>query len=291
MKYLFRLLTVLCMLATLPACNFVERIFHDPGDDAVARVGKDVLYRSDIRKLIPQGVPAEDSVRMVQQYINTWAKGKLLMLQAEANLSKEAKDVTDEVAEFRQNLLTFRYEKLYIESRLDTLVTEAEAREYYEAHKAQFTFPYSLVKARIIRISKKSPYYDMIKDSHQAETDSDVADLEEMCYASAEKYVDFGKNWVPMATFAKELGMETAACEVEFARERSFEREIDGQNHLVYLLGRIAPNQPSPFEYNAEKIRELLLSKRKQELLASLEQELFEDAKETGKLIIYDQDE
>ncbi|MBQ7640787.1 MAG: hypothetical protein IJS91_07365 [Bacteroidales bacterium] len=291
MKRLLRLCTVLCLLAALPACNFVERIFHDAGDDAVARVGKDVLYRSDIRKLIPQGVPAEDSVRMVQQYINTWAKGKLLMLQAEANLSKEAKDVTGELAEFRQNLLTFRYEKLYIESRLDTLVTDAEAQEYYESHKASFTFSYSLVKARIIRISKKSPYYDMIKDNHQAETESDVADLEEMCYASAEKYVDFGKSWVPVATFAKELGMETAACEAEFARGRSFEREIDGQNHLVYLMGRIAPNQPSPFEYNAERIRELLLSKRKQELLASLEQELFEDAKVNGKLIIYDQDE
>ena len=291
MKTLRTLFAILCALATFSACNFVERIFHDAGDDAVARVGKEVLYRSDIRKLIPPGVPAEDSVRMVQQYINTWAKGKLLMLQAEANLSKEAKDVTGELAEFRQNLLTFRYEKLYIESRLDTLVTEEDALAYYEAHKAQFTFPYSLVRARIIRISKKSPYYDMIRDNYQAETASDVADLEEMCYASAEKYVDFGKSWVPVATFAKELGMETAACEAEFARGRSFEREIDGQNHLVYLLGRIAPNQPSPFEYNAEKIRELLLSKRKQELLASLEQELFEDAKTNGKLIIYNQDE
>ena len=291
MKTLLRLCTVLCLLVALPACNFVERIFHDAGDDAVARVGNDVLYQSDIRKLIPQGVPAEDSVRMVQQYINTWAKGKLLMLQAEANLSKEAKDVTEELAEFRQNLLTFRYEKLYIESRLDTLVTEEEALAYYEAHKASFTFPYSLVKARIIRISRKSPYYDMIKDNHQAETESDVADLEEMCHASAEKYVDFGKSWVPVATFAKELGMETAVCEMEIARGRSFEREIDGQNHLIYMVGRIAPNQPSPFEYNAERIRELLLSKRKQELLASLEQELFEDAKINGKLIIYDQDE
>lgn len=291
MKRLLRFCTVLCLLAALPACNFVERIFHDAGDDAVARVGKDVLYRSDIRKLIPQGIPAEDSARMVQQYIHTWAKGKLLMQQAEANLSKEAKDVTDEVAEFRQNLLTFRYEKLYIESRLDTLVTDEAIQEYYEAHKAQFTYPYSLVKARIIRISRKSPYYDMIKDNYQAETESDVADLEEMCYASAEKYIDFGKNWVPVATFAKELGMETAACEAEFARGRSFEREIDGQNHLVYLVGRVAPNQPSPFEYNAEKIRELLISKRKQEILASLEQELFKDAQQNGKLIIYDQDE
>ena len=127
MKLLRTLCALLCLLASLTACNFVERIFHDAGDDAVARVGKEVLYRSDIRKLIPPGVPAEDSLRMVQQYINTWAKGKLLMLQAEANLSKEAKDVTGEVAEFRQNLLTFRYEKLYIESRLDTLVTDEEA--------------------------------------------------------------------------------------------------------------------------------------------------------------------
>ena len=291
MKSLLRFVLPVALTVSLSACNFVDRIFHDGGDEAVARVGKEVLYRSDIRKLIPQGIQPEDSVRMVRQYINTWAKGKLLMLQAEANLSKEAKDVTGEVAEFRQNLLTFRYEKLYVESRLDTLVTDDEARAYYESHKPQFTFPYSLVKARIIRISRKSPYYDMIRDNFQAEAESDVADLEEMCYASAEKYVDFGKNWVPVATFARELGMETSVCEAEFARGRSFEREIDGQNHLVYLLGRIAPNQPSPFEYNEEKIRELLISKRKQELLASLEQELFEDAEQNGKLIIYDTDE
>ena len=291
MKRLFRYSLLLTLLALLSSCSFVERVFHDRKDRPVARVGSDVLYQSHLAKLIPQGVSPEDSAKMARQYINTWAKGKLMILQAEEHLSKEAKDVTDEVAEFRQNLLSFRYEKLYIESRLDTLVTESEAKEYYEAHPALFTFPYSMVKARVIRISKRSPYYDLIKSAAGAETEEDVAALEDLCYASAEKYVDFGKNWVPVSALARELSMEPAACERELVWYRSFEKEVDGQNDLVYILGRVAPNQPSPFEYNEEKIRELLISKRKQEILSTLERELFEDAKQNGKLIIYNQNE
>ncbi len=64
-KYL--LLTIL--LPAFLSCKYI----NFSSDKAVAEVGDQKLLESDIRELIPEGTNPEDSIRMLEQYINTWA--------------------------------------------------------------------------------------------------------------------------------------------------------------------------------------------------------------------------
>lgn len=285
------LATALLLTLSVASCdmiNAVESALHVSSDPVVARVGREYLYASDVKALIPAGASAEDSVRMARDYMDSWAKGKLLIRAAEQNLSKDDLDITDAVTEFRANLLTFRYEKRYIEQHLDSIVTQEEALAVYEEFKPEFIFPYSTVKARVIRISPKSPYYDEIHNLFNTTDPNDEADLENLCRSYAEKYVDFGKAWIPAGALASELGMNLAECESELSRSRAFRKETDGANYLVYVVSRVAPGQPSPLEYNIEKIRETVIGRRKQEILSSLERDLLKTALDGGKYKIYD---
>ena len=283
-----RLFTLLLVLAAVCSCDTVERMFHHMRDGRVASVGKNVLYRSDLEKVIPEGVSPEDSVMMADRYITSWALGKLLLEEAEARLSKEQKSVEDQVAEFRQNLLTFRYEKLCVAERLDTVVTREEAQEYYESHRQEFVSPCSVIRGRVIRISKKSPFYSIIRDNYKSTNDADVAVLKQTAFSSADKYTDFGGEWVPVSALARETGQDAATCESDIAKSSAYEKDIDGQHYLVFIQERTAPGAVSPMEYNMEKISDILISRRKQEILSSLEQELLNDALENGKLKKYD---
>ena len=289
-----RLLVILLSLPMAVSCHWIARIehvFHESGDPTVANVGYEYLYRSDIAKLLPSGISPEDSVRLSASYIESWAYSKLIMLKAEESLSEKDKDISGDIEAFRQNLLTFRYEKYYIEHRIDTLVTQEKLREVYEANKADYTFPYSIVRGRVIRISKKSPYYDGIKERYCATSPQDVEDLVALCNSTAEKYADFSQSWTPSSSLAKELGTDLREVESLLARSRAFEYDSGDGHYLVFIQDRTAPGQPSPLEYNAEKIREIIISYRKQELLSSLRNELLDEGRGNGKLKLYTEDE
>ncbi|NLX41019.1 MAG: hypothetical protein GXY75_03875 [Bacteroidales bacterium] len=280
------LLTILTMLM-LSGCSFIEKGGRGLQDRRVARIGQEVLYESDIVRLMPEGVSSADSAAMISRYINTWALGRLMLRKAEEQLSKAERDVTAEVEEFRSALLGFRFEKRWVEERLDTTVTLEEARLYYEEHPSSSIFPYPLVKARVIRISTSSPYYETVKGAYTVTSEQDVAELRELCYSSAERYTDFGGDWVPLSQLAKELGTDIETCTREVLPKKSCEMKFNDSNYLIFIEEKVDAGEVSPFEYNVARIRETILGKRKQELLTKLEQDLLEDAHINGTLKIY----
>lgn len=282
-----RILFFLTMFLVLSSCEQFRSSWHRH-DPRIAKVGSDVLYESDLKNLIPQGTSSEDSAVMVEQYVRSWALGKLMLRKAEEELPKNEKDVSEQMEQYRKDLLGFRYEKYYIEEKIDTEVSEEEMQAYYEENERSFVFPYSVVKARVITVLTKSPYFDMIKNTYMVTDRSGVEELEEVCYTSAEKYNDFGGAWVPASALAKELRMDVELCESQMVNSRSIVREDGIYTLLAFIESRVGPNQVSPFEYNRERISESIISKRKQELLNTLERDLLIEAKDTKTLKIYD---
>ena len=284
---IIRILTAALATALLVcSCDLLNGVLHN-GDRKVARVGRSYLYESDVVPLVPKGFSPADSSAMAEQYVKSWAVGKLMEQRAYEMLGSSERDVSQEVEEFRQRLLSYRYEKHYVEEHLDTVVTAEAAQEYYEKHPQNYKFPYTIIRARAIRISPKSPYYDAIKESYAVTSESGTAALEEMC-AEADRYVDFGKQWVEVSALSRELGVEQASLEREIASKKAWETKIDGANWLICILDRAPSGSVTPIDYNLEDIKEAIISKRKQELLDSLEQELLEEALVNNKFKIFD---
>ena len=86
----------------LASCRAISRFLHD--DEVVAEVDGVMLYRSDLDKVLPAGLPQEDSVRLAAQYINSWASDQVFIGIAEQQLSKAEKDVTKELEAYRKAL-------------------------------------------------------------------------------------------------------------------------------------------------------------------------------------------
>jgi len=282
--------TILCLLLSVTSCNLIDSMVHNTDEKRVAKVGREILYESDVVKLMPSGVSSEDSVQMIESYAKIWAVSKLMVIEAEKRLSKTERNVDNEVEEFRRNLLHYRYEQKMLSEGLDTLVTSKEISSYYQEHADNYILPYTVVKARVIRISPKSPYYDQIKEGYIVSDPYDVSQLEQLCYTSAEKYVDFGKEWTSVSSLAKELGQDVEECLSEL-KNAVYERDADGQHYLVYIIDRADAGTPVPLDYCKKNVIETILAKRKQDFLKSLEQELLDEAIRKKQLIIYTKDE
>jgi len=256
--------------------------------DVLARIGKDVLYKSEVAKLVPAGTSPEDSAYMVDQYVQSWALARLKALKAMEQLTPEEKDISREVEAFRNDLLSFRYEKMFMESRIDTVVSREQMEEYYEAHPQSFMYDYSVVRARYIVISKRSPYYANIKELYRSKDEEKVAELAELSRSYAEKYEDYGGRYVSIPQMAKDVGMMVSDLEEIAAKQSSYIIEGEQKNTLICFVSRYAPHSLTPRNFNEEKIKDAIISIRKQEILSKLERDLLKEALENKKLQRYD---
>ena len=265
------------------SCRLYDRIFNG---EVVARVGTHILYKEDIEKLKITGFSPEDSVRIVTQYIHSWAKDNLLLDMAQTQLPKADKDVEKQLEEFRQQLLVFRYEKQYVEQRLDTTVSEQQYQEFYESNEKSFIVTTPLVKATVIKIADNSPYLSQIKSLYRSSKEDDMAKLEQLCYSSADYFHSYSE-WIEMGVIAQKISTDLQTCEALLGNKSFIDRSEDGYTYLVSIADMIPEGEIAPFEYSQEKIKDIIINRRKQELILSLERNLLNDAISSDKLIIY----
>lgn len=282
-------LTVLMVaLPVFSSCKAISSLFDDDRK-VVAKVGQHKLSHSDIAALVPKGTSHEDSMKIVMQYINSWASDLVYADIAEAQLSKKEKDVSREVEEYRKALLKYRYEQRYVNERLDTSVTREELQEYYDSHKQKFVADMPLVKAHFMRISADSPSIEPIKKNITSDNIDDMAYVDSLAYSSADRYTDYGGKWISMKTLARDFGQEDWSGLLSKMRNSFIQvRDTDYDKlDIAYISDFVRAGDPLPLEYCEAEIRGILIGIRRHELVTGLEQDLLEDARAKGKFVIY----
>ena len=273
------------------SCQMVHRVTDTAaelfGDAVVARVGEHRLMRSELAEYIPAGVSSEDSLGLAQQYIKAWAEELLFLDMAESRLSKEEQDVSKELEEYRRTLLKYRYEERYINERLDTLISDEEVRNYYQEHTDKFLVERPLLKARYMIIPADSRSLKKIKELMSSDDAMDAIAADSLAFTAALRYVDSSDNWMDAILLARELGTDEVSM-MKALKGRSIElKGDDGNLRVAWVVDIVQKGSPAPLDYCAERIKDVILSARKHELVAGLEQDLLKDALGKGKFVIY----
>lgn len=276
---------ILFVLPAVSSCRAISSFLTD--SEVVAQVGTDKLYRSDLDRIIPKGMMPEDSVRMARQYIHTWASDQIFLKVAMEQLSKAERDVTLELEDYRKSLLKYRYEQLYVNERLDTSVTMENIEQYYESHKDKFILDRPIVKARFLNIAEDSPVLPQIRKRMSSSEAGDLVEADSLAFSSAVKFTTWADRWIDVNVLAGEYmtGYESLLASVS----RGWIEKVDtlGQKRLTYISDMINKGQPAPVEFCEQKIRDIIISSRKQELVQNLERDLLNDACENGQFKIY----
>lgn len=273
------------VLSGLSSCKMISSFLHDA--EIAAQVNGHLLYRNEVISHIPPGIPAEDSLKMAQQYINSWASETVYLDIAEQQLSKEEKDVAKELEEYRRSLLKYRYEQRYINERLDTNVTDEQVMEYYESHKEYFKLSIPIVRVRYMRISPDSPGLESLRKKFKVSGPEAVYELDSLANMYAEKYINTGDGWMDVISLAREFGQDYGSLMVKEKNSLIEAEDSYGKINIAYILENKRVGQIPPVEYCRARIVDIILSTRKQELMATLERDLLDEALRNGKLVIY----
>ena len=138
---------IIVLASFLTACS----LFADKGEP-VAKVGIHVLSLTELKKNVPNYLDATDSSLWADDYIKKWIQRELLLLKAEENLKAEMKDVTNELEEYRNSLIVYRYKNELMKEKMDTTVKEADIKDYFNNNKESFILNRNIVKAIYIKI-------------------------------------------------------------------------------------------------------------------------------------------
>ena len=287
-KYCFFLLVLLAAVSCKTVNHLQETATELFRGEVVAKVGDHRLHRAELESYIPAGVSSEDSVSLARQFIQSWAEDLLLMDMAESQLSAQEKDVKAELEAYRKSLIKYRYEQLYIQQRLDTLVTDDEIALYYRDNPDRFRLERPILKSRYLVIPADARSLKMIKAKMSSDDEIEVVEADSLAASVALKYADVSDTWTDALVLAREAVVDYRTLLSGLKNPFVEVTDDAGNLHLIYGVDMVPEGKTAPIEYCESRIRDLILSSRKHALEEGLAQDLLDNARKNNKFVIYE---
>jgi hypothetical protein len=281
-KYGFYLLAVL----TIAGCSDTD----NADKTAVAEVGDQKLYSTDVNEIIPSGLEKEDSLAMAADYIRKWVKQELLIQKAEENLTYEQKNVTKELEEYRNSLIIYKYKNELMKQRMDTTVTDDQISDYYLEHSENFNLSRNIVKAIYIKIPKEYANRAQLKELCSNTTEEGLTELREYCLQYAKGFDIFMDNWVDFEIVVKNIPKEIDDPEHFLQQNKWIELEDSNYYYIVSIQDFKLKNEEAPMEYVKDNIKNLILNRRKIAFLKQVEDNVYKEGIRKNKFKIYNQE-
>ncbi|MFN8324680.1 MAG: hypothetical protein U0T80_02860 [Flavobacteriaceae bacterium] len=257
-------------------------------NNSIARVGKNYLSKSDIQSIVPAGSSKEDSIIIIRSFIDKWATQKLLIDAAERNLNdKKKNELNALIKQYKIDLYTNAYIDEVVKQTVDTVVSIDELKEYYKLNKENFKTNGLLVKLRYINLPYNNPKLSTIRDKFFNFNQKDKKYLE----ANTLQYKNYALNdtvWVEMGQVYEKLPIITPNNRDEYILAGK-KIQVRSQNdlYLIKISNVLNNNQIAPFDYIKTTLKEVIINKRKLELIKKFQKEITQDAIKNGEYEIY----
>jgi hypothetical protein len=259
-----------------------------PEKPYVARVNDSYLYLSDLSELYndKKFSSAEDSSALANAFIMQWVRNEVLANKAQQNLTEDEKNVESLIEEYRNSLLIYRYQEKLLQERLDTIVSESEMLDYFNQHQDNFQLNRNIVRLIFVKIAKEKKSLRKIQRLLKENNLDDRQELLSNCMMEAEKYYLDDEVWLEFDEVKKELPLQSYHDEHFLKNNKNLQVNEGDFVYLINIIDYRTQNSASVFDFERDKIRNLILQKRKNELLQKMQNDLLKDAELSNSIEI-----
>lgn len=275
-------LYIVILALILTSCS----VFVDNGEP-IAKVGVHVLTLEELQKNVPDYLDETDSTLWADDYIKKWIQRELLLLKAEENLGQDMKDVKEELEEYRNSLIVYRYKNELMKQKMDTTVKETDVQDYFSKNKESFILNRNIVKAIYIKIPLAVSSPENIKELCASTDPEKQARLNEYCMTYAKAYDRFNDEWVAADLVLTNTPVETTNQQSILERNRFIETSDMNYYYIVFIRDYRLSGQVSPVEYVYNDIRNLILSKQKIQFLKQIEKDIYKEGLDSKKVKLF----
>jgi hypothetical protein len=253
----------------------------------LARVHDEYLYESDLKGITTPGMVVKDSLAITKGYIENWIRQRLVIHQAEKNLSEAQMDFSRQLENYKNSLIIYEYENALIRQNLDTLITDEEIQNYYDINQQNFLLKDNIIQMQYVKLPLKSKNLNQFKKLLSSNTPDDRNKLSDLCEKQAEDYFLDDQNWLLFSDLLKQIPIKTYNQE-DFLKNH---RDLEYQDSLFIYLVRFKDfkikESVSPVSFEKLRIRDIILNKRKIELINRMQDDIYTNARKKNIFEIY----
>ncbi len=254
---------------------------------AIAKAGNNYLYADEIKNIVPLNTPAKDSLELLNKYIDNWIHDALVIQKAENNLTDEQKNVEKQLQEYRNSLITYAYENELVKQKLDTTVSDQEIEKYYTSNASDFQLKDNIIKVIYVKVNKKAPNIAKLKQLYKSESPKDKEQLASYCHQFALNFYLDDNSWLLFDDLLKEIPIQTYNKELFLQNNRYVEVSDSTSSYFLNIKGFKTRNSISPLSFEKENIKNIILNKRKLQLISKMKEDVYNDAANNSKIEIY----
>lgn len=255
-------------------------------DKVIAKVGKKKLRTSEAVAAIPAGLPAEDSLRMLEDYIEQWARRELKLQEAERVIGSSAvAEVNRMVEEYRYSLLGYRLDQNYLDMKVDTLLSDSVVTEYWEQHKADFALDRTVVKGRIVRVPNSYRQAVKLLSLMRSPSEDRQKDFISTCEKNNFETHFFEEEWVDFSEFLSYLPVRRDRSYDYMLDSKEVREMADADNHyFVQITDCLRAGSDAPFDRVGDAVKRIIFNRRRNQVIKEYEDSLYNASLTEGRV-------
>ncbi len=277
-------ISIIIVFILAAGCMKTNKRNNDP---PIARVYETYLYSSQLKDIVPKDFSVQDSQVVTKDHIDKWIRNQLLLFQAEQQLSPDEKNVERQIEDYRTSLLIFKYEQNYLREKLDTNILERDIEKYYNEYSSNFLLNNDLIKGIYIQVPRKAPEVYKIRNWYTSQKPEHIKELDKYCYNYASKYSYFEDRWEYFSNILKDLPEIYTHPDNILKYRKSYETKDSTYYYFLKITDYRLDGSIAPIEFIKKDIKNILINKRKIQLIQELESEIYNDALNRENFVMY----
>jgi len=278
-------LFVIVLCFSFCSCDFFKKTAEE---NPIARVNDVYLYENDIEDLVAQGTSIEDSTLIVNSFINRWATQLLLVEGSQRNLPEVKQETFDKlVSQYKNDLFTKAYLEALVKKNIDTVISTDEIIETYNNNIETFKLNEELIMFRYINIPQNSIDLNDIESRFKRYDLEDKKHLDSIS-VHFKSYSLNDSIWIKLSQVVQKIPVVNSENKKELLKKSNFLQLKDSLDlYLMQINDVLLQNDYAPLDYVKPTIKQIVINKRKLELIKQLKKDITKDAIKNKQFEIY----
>ncbi len=263
------------LLVLISSCQYFKNKTKELKEEPIARVNDLYLYPSDINGL-SLNADKSDSAKLVQMFVTDWIKRNLLLEKAKESLPNSIKEIDEKVENYRQSLILYNYESELLSEMQDTSIENTLKQKYYQDFQNNFVLDEDVFQFQYIALPLNTAQLEDWIEVFSSTKPEDKVLLNSKVKIGAMKAELSSSKWFTRDELHKQIELPLDFFTKLKVNDNVLKLENSTQV-ILYKLNAVKPmGEVAPFDRVEKSINQILLNKKRTELLNKMYQEIYQ---------------
>lgn len=275
------------MLGVLSSILLGSCKWNDDRAELIAEIGDRQLTRKEVSDIVPDNSTEQDSASLADHYIHDWITKQLIISKAESSLPEELLTFEELIENYRSSLLIYAFEQEWVRQKLDTVISDQEIEQYYNDNESNFQLKDYILKVKFCALAADSKQAAAMKKVFGSAKPEDLVKWQQLCVDIGASYYYEEEEWMKWDDFIKQIPLEVYDVAGFLKKKNVIEFEKDNNLYLISIMEYQLAGSKSPLSFEHDKIKSMIINKRKLKLLEDMRQAIYTKAEQDGDIKIY----